>query len=174
LPSLALTSPKNKLLLLLLLLPIILSKARTDPNPILEMPHAIIVVKRDILFEIVMFVTRIIRRTIKDTNPEEEVITIPLGIIDPMTDPDPEIEANPEIEITTALDIIDPGAEVNPMIDTEVAETITLLIDLDLEIDHPHLTLVMSILLILLMITLMNNSKPFWLMKLLELPLPII
>ena len=48
-----------------------------------------------------------------------EATIILLGITDPMTDPDPEIEASPGTEITTALDTTDPGAEVSPVIDTK-------------------------------------------------------
>ncbi|CAG8831913.1 16098_t:CDS:1, partial [Gigaspora rosea] len=43
---------------------------RTNPNPILEMPHAIIVDKKDILSGIVILDTRITGRTTKDTNPK--------------------------------------------------------------------------------------------------------
>ena len=55
------------------------------------------------------------------------------------------------------------------MIDTEITETIAPLIDQDLAIDPLLPILVMFTLLTLSMITPMNNSKPFWLMTLLEL-----
>jgi len=136
----------------------------------LEMPHAIIVVKKDILFETVTLDTRTIKEITKDTNLVVEATIILLGI----TDPDPEIEASPVTEITTALDTTDSGAEVSPVIDTEITETIAPLTDQDLAIDHLLPILVMFILLTLPMITPMNNLKLSWQMKLLELLLPII
>ena len=140
----------------------------------LEMPHAIIVDKKNILFETVIFDTRTIKEITKDTNLVVEATIILLGITDPMTDPDPEIEASPVTEITTALDTTDPGAEVNLVIDTEITETIVPLTDQDLAIDHLLPILVMFIPLTPPMITPMNNLKLSWLMKLLELLLPII
>jgi len=125
----------------------------------LEMPHAIIVVKKDILFETVTLDTRTIKEITKDTNLVVEATIILLGITDPMTDPDPEIEASPVTEITTALDTTDPGAEVNLVIDTEITETIVPLTDQDLAIDHLLPILVMFIPLTPPMITPMNNLK---------------
>ena len=103
-----------------------------------------------------------------------EATIILLGITDPLTNPDPEIEASPGIEIITALDTTNPEAEVSPVIDPEITETIAPPTDQDLAIDHLLPTLVMFILLTLPMITPMNNLKPSWLMKLLELLSPII
>ena len=90
----------------------------------LEMPHAIIVDKRDISSGIAILDTRTTGRTTRDTNPEAEAVIIPLGITDLMIDPDPETEANPGIEIITALDMTDPGAEASPVIDTEITGTL--------------------------------------------------
>ena len=140
----------------------------------LEMRHAIIVVKKDILFEIVTLDTRTIKEITKDTNLVVEATIILLGITDPMTDPDSEIEASPRTEIIIALDTTNPGAEVSPVIDTEITETIAPLTDQDLAIDHLLSILVMFILLTLPMITPMDNLKLSWLMKLLKLLSPII
>jgi hypothetical protein len=118
------------------------------------------VVKKDILLEIVILGTRIIKRITKDTNLEAEAITTPPEIIDPMTDPDPETEANPGIEIITALDITDPEAEVNHVIDIEIVGTIAPQIDPGPETAPLHPILVMFILLTLPMITHMKNLKP--------------
>ena len=127
----------------------------------LEMPHAIIVDKRDISSGIAILDTRTTGRTTRDTNPEAEAVIIPLGITDLMIDPDPETEANLGIEIIIVLDMIDPGAEASLVIDTEITETTTLLIDPDHAIDHLLLILVMFTLSTLPMIIPMNNLKPF-------------
>src|SRR5260363_368857 len=106
--SLVSTLLKNKLPLLLLL-PITLTKIKTDPNKELPMPLVTIVDKKDILSEIVMPVSKITKGTTKDTNPEVEVIITLLEITSPTIVPDLETEADPGTEtIITALDMIDP------------------------------------------------------------------
>src|SRR5260364_119716 len=147
---------KNKLPLLLLL-PITLTKIRIDPSKELPMPLVTIVDKKDILSEIVMPGSKITKGTTKDTNPEVEVIITLLGITSPMIDQDLETEADPGTEtiIITALDMIDPEAEVNLVIDTEMTGTIDPLTDPGSEIALLLLTLVMYIQSILQMIILM-------------------
>src|SRR5260363_181015 len=84
---------KNKLPLLLLL-PIILTKIRTDPSKELPMPPVIIVDKKDILSEIVMPSSKITKGTIRDTNPEAKVIITLPETASSMTDTDPETEVD--------------------------------------------------------------------------------
>src|SRR5260363_374663 len=151
---------KNKLPLLLLL-PITLTKIRIDPSKELPMPLVTIVDKKDILSENVMPGSKITKGTTKDTNPEVKVIITLLETTSPMIDPDLDTEADPGtgIIIITALDMTDPEAEVNHVIDTEMTEITDPLIDPDLGITLLLLTPVMYIQLILQMIIPMSSLK---------------
>ena len=125
------------------------------------MPPVIIVDKKAILSRIVMLDSRITKGTTRDTNPEVEVIIILLEITNPMIDPDPETEADPETIIMTTLDMINPEAEVNHVIDTEMTRITNPLIDPDPGIALLLLTPMMYIPSILPMIILMSSLKLF-------------
>src|SRR5260363_137108 len=145
-----------------------LTKIKTDPNKELPMPPVTIVDKKNISSEIVMPDSKITKGTTKNTNPEAEVIITLQETASPMTDPDLETEADPgtEIIIITSLDMTDPEAEVNHVINTEMTEITDPLIDPDLGIALLLLTPMMCIQLILQMIILMSSLKLFLSMNL--------
>ena len=125
------------------------------------MPPVTIVGKKAILSGIVMLDSRITKGITRDTNPEVEVITIPLEITNSIIDPDLETEADPGTETITAQDMTDPEAEVNHVIDTEMTKTTDSQTDPDPGIALLLLTPVMYIQSILQMIILMSSLKLF-------------